>query len=232
MLMMGALFLVPQFLQIVQGHSAFGTGLRLLPMIGGLMVGGLGAERLAARFGYRITVVAGLVLSAAGCAAATATEPGTGFGFVASWLAVLGAGFGMSLVPATDAVLAALPADRAAIGSALMQTLRQTGGAIGVAVFGSIASSVYQAELSLPPLPGEAANAAEESVAGAAAVAEAVGSPAIAASAFTAFTDAMVAVFLVCAVLAVVVAFAAGPRFPKRPGEREAQSQHEPSRAA
>ncbi|WP_205324133.1 MFS transporter [Glycomyces sp. YM15] len=232
MLMMGALFLVPQYLQIVEGHSAFGTGLRLLPMIGGLMVGGLGAERLAVRFGYRATVISGLILCAAGCVAAMATDPGTGFGLVAVWLGVLGAGFGMSLVPATDAVLASLPPDRAAIGSALMQTLRQTGGAIGVAVFGSIASSVYLAELDLPPLPPEAEAAAEDSVAGAAAVAEALGSPETAQGAFHAFTDGMGAVFLVCAVLAVVVAFAAGPRFPKRPEASEAQSQHEPSRAA
>jgi EmrB/QacA subfamily drug resistance transporter len=234
MLMMGALFLVPQYLQVVEGHSAFGTGLRLLPMIGGLMVGGLGAERLAARFGYRATVIAGLVLSAAGCLAATATEPGTGFGLVALWLAVLGAGFGMSLVPSTDAVLAALPPERAAIGSALMQTMRQTGGAIGVAVLGSIAAGVYRAELDLPPLPAEAQRAAEDSVAGADAVAEALGSAATADGAHAAFTDAMGAVFLVCAALAVLAAFTAGPRFPKRPAPpaEEAQSLHEPTRTA
>ena len=69
-------------------------------------------------------------------------------------------------------------------------------------------------------------------MAGGAAVAEALGSPETATAAFGAFTDAMGAVFLVCAVLAVVVACAAGPRFPKRPGASEAQSQHEPSRAA
>jgi hypothetical protein len=101
-----------------------------------------------------------------------------------------------------------------------------------VAVFGSIASSVYRSELDLPPLPAEAAHTAEDSVAGAAAVAEALGSPETARHAFEAFTDGMGAVFLVCAVLAVVVAFAAGPRFPKHPGAEEAQSQHEPSRAA
>ncbi len=232
MVMMGALFLVPQYLQIVEGHSAFGTGLRLLPMIGGLMVGGLGAERVAAKLGYRFTVITGLVLSAAGCLLALFSEPGTAYGLTATWLAVLGAGFGMSLVPATDAVLGALPPERAAIGSALMQTLRQTGGAIGVAVFGSIASTVYQDELVLPPLPAEARSAAEDSVAAAAAVAEALGSPELAASANTAFTGAMGAVFLVCAALAVLTVFAAGPRFPKRPGADEAQSQHEPSRTA
>jgi EmrB/QacA subfamily drug resistance transporter len=232
MLMFGALFLVPQYLQIVEGHSAFGTGLRLLPMIGGLMVGGLGAERVATKFGYRFTVITGLILSAAGCLLAGATDSGTGYGLTATWLSVLGAGFGMSLVPATDAVLGALPPDRAAIGSALMQTLRQTGGAVGVAVFGSIASTVYQDELVVPPFPAEAQRAAEESVAGAAFVAEALGSPELAASANSAFTVAMGAVFLVCAGLALLAAFTAGPRFPKRPGADEAQSQHEPSRAA
>jgi len=232
MLMMGALFLVPQYLQIVEGHSAFGTGLRLLPMIGGLMVGGLASERIGARFGYRVTVVTGLVISVAGCLIATATEAGTGYGTTATWLAVLGAGFGLSLVPATDAVLASLPPERAAVGSALMQTMRQTGSALGVAVFGSIASGVYASQLDLPALPAEAEQAAEESVAAAAQVAAALGSPETAQTAFAAFTDGMAAVFLVCAVLAAVTLFAAGLRFPARPREHEAQSLHEPSRTA
>ncbi|SDD97550.1 MFS transporter [Glycomyces harbinensis] len=234
MLMMGALFLVPQYLQIVEGHSAFGTGLRLLPMIGGLMVGGLASERVAERFGHRAAIVCGLGLTAAGCLIALLTDPGSSYGLAATWLAVLGAGFGMSLVPATDAVLAALPPERAAVGSALMQTMRQTGGAVGVAVLGSIASSVYRAELDLPPLPADAERAAEDSVAGAAAVAEALGAPGIAEAANGAFTDAMFAVFLVCAVLAGAVKVAAGLKFPKRvaPSADEGQSQHEPSRAA
>ncbi|WP_084546711.1 DHA2 family efflux MFS transporter permease subunit [Glycomyces arizonensis] len=223
MVLMGALFLVPQYLQIVQGHNAFGTGLRLLPMIVGLMLGGLASERAAARFGYRVTVTAGLGTLAAGCLIAMAT--GTGYGLVATWLAVLGLGLGLALVPATDAVLGSLPPHRAAMGSALMQTLRQTGGAVGVAVLGSVASSVYRARLELPALPPEARSAAEESVAGAASL----GMPEVAAAANAAFTDAMTAVFLACALLAGAVKIAAGLKFPKT---IEAQSQDEPTRTA
>jgi EmrB/QacA subfamily drug resistance transporter len=235
MLMMGTLFLVPQYLQVVQGYSAFGTGLRLLPMIGGLMVGGLVSERLAARAGYRLTITLGLGLLAAGCLVAMATGPGTGYGLTATWLAVFGAGLGMSLVPATDAVLGSLPPERAAVGSALMQTMRQTGGAVGVAVLGSVASTVYLSRLDLPDgLPAEAAQLAEDSVAGAAVVSEQLGAPAVAEAAFGAFTDAMVIVFLGCAVLAGAVKIAAAIRFPKRlaAAEDEAQSQHESTRVA
>src|SRR5690606_15271069 len=147
LVLMGSLFLVPQYLQVVQGHNAFGTGLRLLPMIGGLMAGGLASERAAARLGCRVTVTAGLGTLAAGCLIAAATGPDSDYGLTATWLAVLGTGLGMALVPATDAVLGALPPERAAVGSALMQTMRQTGGAIGVAVLGSVASSVYVSRL-------------------------------------------------------------------------------------
>ncbi|GAB3224691.1 DHA2 family efflux MFS transporter permease subunit [Glycomyces halotolerans] len=234
MVLMGSLFLVPQYLQAVEGHSAFGTGLRLLPMIGGLMVGGLASERLAARVGYRVTVTCGLGLLAAGCLVAMATGPDTGYGLAAAWLSVLGAGLGMSMVPATDAVLASLPPDRAAVGSALMQTMRQTGGAIGVAVLGSVASTVYLARLDPPQLPDEARIAAEDSVAGAAAAAKALDMPELAAAAEAAFTDAMTVVFLGCAVLAGAVKIAAALRFPESTadGGDGAQSLHEPSRTA
>lgn len=229
LVLMGSLFLVPQYLQVVQGHTAFGTGLRLLPMIGGLMVGGLASERAAARFGYRVTVTAGLGALAVGCLVAAATGPDSGYGLAATWLAVLGAGLGMALVPATDAVLGSLPPDRAAVGSALMQTMRQTGGAVGVAVLGSVASSVYLSRLELPAaLPPEAVRAAEESVAGAAAL----GLPEAAAAANAAFTDAMTAVFLGCAVLAGVVTVAAALEFPRSLEADEAQSQDEPTRTA
>ena len=230
LVLMGSLFLIPQYLQVVEGHTALGTGLRLLPMIGGIMVGGLASERLAARLGYRLTVAGGLGLLAAGSLIAMATGPDTGYGLAAVWLAVLGAGLGLSLVPATDAVLGSLPLRRAAIGSALMQTLRQTGGAIGVAVFGSLSSTVYLQRLELPALPPEAERAAEDSVASAAAV----GEPGVAQAAFSAFTDAMAVVFLVSAVLAGAVQAATVLKFPRRiePAEEEAQSQHEQTRTA
>jgi EmrB/QacA subfamily drug resistance transporter len=234
MVMMGALFLVPQYLQAVLGFDAFDTGLRLLPMIGGLMVGGLAAERLADRVGHRAAIVGGMGLLAVGCVTGAFTTTDTGYGLAATWMALIGAGFGMALVPSTDAVLGSLRPERAGVGSALMQTMRQAGGAVGVAVLGSIASTVYRDRLELPPLPPEAARAAEDSVAGAAAVAEATGSSAVADTAFAAFADAMAVVLIVSAVLAGVVKVAAGLRFPKRlVSERdEAQSLHDSSRAA
>ncbi|WP_168801600.1 DHA2 family efflux MFS transporter permease subunit [Glycomyces buryatensis] len=232
LVLMGSLFLVPQYLQIVEGNTAFGAGLRLLPMIGGLLCGGLASERMAGRWGYRFTITCGLGLLAAGCLIALFTSPDSGYALAGTWLAVVGAGLGLSMVPATDAVLGSLPPDSAATGSALMQTMRQTGGAIGVAVLGSIASSVYRSELDVSGLPPEAAGPAEDSVAGAAAVADQLGLPEVAAAANAAFTDAMVVVFLACAILTGAVKIAAGLRFPRTVEADEAQSQHEPSRTA
>ncbi|MGH2946915.1 MAG: MFS transporter, partial [Solirubrobacteraceae bacterium] len=121
----GLFFTLPQYLQFVAGHEALATGLRLLPMIGGLVVGaGLG-ERLAARVGHRAPVALGLLLIAAGLAAGATTQVTSGYGFVAAWLALAGVGLGASLAVATDAVLGALPPERSGGGIALTCALRQ-----------------------------------------------------------------------------------------------------------
>lgn len=232
MVLMGALFLVPQYLQVVEGNTAFGTGLRLLPLIGGLMVGGLLSERLAAWSGYRVTVTAGLAVLAAGCLVAATTDLGSGFGLAATWLSIVGAGLGLAMVPATDAVLASLPADRAAVGSALMQTMRQAGGAIGVAVLGSVATSVYVARLGESVLPPEARRAAEESVAAASLVAERLDVPEVALLADQAYVEAMAVVFVACAVMALAVMAATALWFPATMATEEAESEREPTRTA
>ncbi|MBM7167115.1 MFS transporter [Streptomyces sp. G44] len=205
--MLGLLFVVPQYLQLVQGYDALGTGLRLLPLIGGLVVGAPAGEKLAARTGYRLPVTVGLLVLAGGLAVGAATDVDTGYGFVAGWLAVVGLGIGMALSPAMEAVLGALPPERSGSGTAITMTLRQAGGALGVAVLGSLLAQGYTDKLAAPSqLPVPAADAARDSVAGALAVAERLNLPALADSARNAYVHGMTLVLLTTAAIALLSA--------------------------
>lgn len=214
LLMMGALFLIPQYLQVVAGHSTLGTGIRLLPMVAGLMIAGVVSEKLSYRLGHRLTISGGMGLMATGFALAIGVGPETGYGSVALWLTIIGLGMGLSLVPATDAVLGSLPVHRAGVGAALMQTLRQTGGALGIAVMGSAVNAVYLRQLELPEVGSVLTQAAESSVAGADAAAITSGNSAIAQTAYGAFTEAMGTVFLGGAIFAVITLLAVARFFP------------------
>lgn len=200
--MLGLLFVVPQYLQFVTGHDAFGTGIRLLPLIGGLVVGAPTGERLAARAGYRLPVAAGLAVLAAAAALGSFTDLRSGYGFVATWLAIAGLGIGMALAPAMDAVLDALPTEQAGSGTAITMTLRQTGGALGVALLGSLLAEGYADRVETAGLPAEAATAARESIAGALAVSIRHGEPAVAASANAAYLHGMTLVLVATAITA------------------------------
>lgn len=202
LMMAGALFVLPQYLEAVQGNGVFDTGLRLTPMLLGLMAGGLATDRLAHRTGHKPILVAGLFVLAAGFGWGALTATGDDYSATVPWLLVLGLGCGLTLVPAMDAVLAALPADQAGRGSGLVQTLRQTGGTLGVAGLGSLLSAVYRDRVSTGGLPAEAAGAARDSVGGAVAVASRLNDGALLASARDAYVHGMNAVFAACAVAA------------------------------
>jgi EmrB/QacA subfamily drug resistance transporter len=214
----GLLFVLPLYFQAVRGHDPMGTGLRILPMMGGLIVGAKAGETLAARRGVRVPVAAGLFLVAAALAGGAATGTGTAYGWIAAWTALVGAGTGMAMAPAMDAVLGELPPERAGSGSALSMTLRQVGGALGVAVLGSIASTVYGHRLDTDGLPAAAASAASKSVSGAVEVAARLGDAGLAAAGRTAYTEAMAAVLLFCAAVAAVGGLLVAVLLPARGG--------------
>lgn len=217
--MLGMLFVVPQYLQLVAGHDAFNTGLRLMPMIGGLVVGAPAGERFAARIGFRAPITVGLLVLTAGFAVGAATDTTSHYGFVATWLAVVGLGTGMALSPAMDAVLTALPASHTGSGTAITMTLRQVGGALGVALLGSILAQGYTDQLDVNALPAAAAETAHDSIAGALAVAARLGDPALATAAQDAFINGMRWVLLATAGLALAGAVLIATR--GRSGMRE-----------
>ena len=137
----GILFVLPQYLQSVVGDDPISAGLRLLPMMAGLLVAGGAAGQLVRAAGTKLTVAAGLALLAGGLVMLSQVHLATGYPFVAAGLALCGLGIGASIAAAMNAVMAAVGGDEAGIGASLNSALRQVGGAIAVAVLGSVLSS-------------------------------------------------------------------------------------------
>jgi DHA2 family multidrug resistance protein-like MFS transporter len=187
----GLFFVVPQYFQSVDGTSPLGTGIRLLPMIAGLVIGTRTGSALARRVGAGIVIAAGFVLAAAGLAGGATTAVGTGYGFAAAWIALLGLGAGIALPTAISAALGALTAERAGAGSGLMQALRQLGGAVGVAVLGTVLDSGYRSRARTGHLPAAMAQTVHDSVAGGVAVAARLRDDALAAVVRAAFVHGM-----------------------------------------
>jgi EmrB/QacA subfamily drug resistance transporter len=215
----GLLFVAPQYLTFVLGYDALDTGLRLLPLIAGLVVGSPIAAKLSTRYGHRIPVTAGLIIIAAGLVIGSTTAAHSGYGFMAGWFTLVGVGIGAALAPAMDAVLGALPPQQAGSGTAITMTLRQTAGALGVALLGSVLSAVYVQRLDVAGLPAPAADLARESTAGAFAVATRLDLPELARSAQSALVDGVSAVLLVCAGIALLGAVLAAFGLPARVAE-------------
>ncbi|NUP16356.1 MAG: DHA2 family efflux MFS transporter permease subunit [Streptomyces sp.] len=220
----GLLFVLPPYLQAVLGHDALGTGVRLLPMMGGLLFASRLAPQVVARFGARAAVSAGLVVLAFAGLLGSRTTMDSGYGFVALWLSITGLGFGLSLIPAMNGGLSALPRDRAGSGSGLLMTLRQVGGAIGIALLGSLLAGVFRDRLDVTGLPARAADTAGESVVAAHLVAGRTGSAELAASANSAYVHGMGVVLLVCGIAALVSALLAAAFLPSTPDAEQPEA--------
>jgi EmrB/QacA subfamily drug resistance transporter len=203
----GILFVMPQYLQSVLGEDAVMAGLRLLPMMGGLLAGGGAVGPAARAAGTRWSVAVGLATLAAGLVVLSQVRLGVSYALVATGLALCGFGTGASIGAAMNAVMAAVGGDEAGIGASVNSALRNSGGAITVAVLGSVLSATYASDLrpALAALPARDAATARASIAQAAQVASRLpaGGPALRAAAGTAFLHGMSTVMITCAAVAV-----------------------------
>jgi len=202
--MFGVMFAAPQYFQAILKADAFGSGLRLLPMIGGIVVGAVLADRLTPRLGIKVVVSLGFALLIGGLLLGATTKVTSGEGLAAAWIAIAGAGVGFSLPKAMDAALGALSPERSGVGSALLQAVRMVGGAFGAAILGSIMNSAYHNALHLGSLPASAAAAVRDSVFGGLAVAQELGSAALAESVRSAFMHGIAVMLVACAGVALV----------------------------
>ncbi|HSR26377.1 MAG TPA: MFS transporter, partial [Candidatus Eisenbacteria bacterium] len=201
--LVGVLFTMPQYFQGVQGFDAMGSGLGLLPLIAGFVVGLAPAARLVRLAGAKITVALGFAVLAAGWFVGATTSLESSGAFVAAWMAGAGIGFGLLFATAASAALSELPVDRSGIGSAVLQALKNTGAPLGAAILGSVLSSTYQTDLHPAGLPPAAARAVEGSVFGGLAVASQLHSAALLESVRAAFVHGIDAALVVSAGIAI-----------------------------
>jgi hypothetical protein len=193
----GFIFLVTQYLQLVQGYSAFQAGVRTLPFAIAMVVAAVASPGIVRRVGTKLVVASGLVLMAGGFAIASTNDATTSYTVIATAMVLMGFGLGSAAAPATESILSSLPKEKAGVGSAVNDTTREVGGTLGVAVLGSIMASVYGGRildaLSGTPLPAGLRDAAGDSLAAALLIAGRIGGAAgegIARSAQDAFVVA------------------------------------------
>jgi EmrB/QacA subfamily drug resistance transporter len=200
------LFVFPQYLQGALGEDPVSAGLRLLPMMAGLLVAGGAAAQIARAAGTRLTVAGGLAVLAGGLVMLSQIHLATGYAFVATGLALCGLGTGVAIGAAMNVVMAAVGGEEAGIGASANSALRQVGGAITVAVLGSVLSAGYTRALgpALAALPAGDAATARSSVAQAARLAAHLGDHRLLEAAGTAFLHGMNTVMLGCAGVAAL----------------------------
>jgi Na+/melibiose symporter-like transporter len=201
--MLGILFTMPQYFQGVLGTTAMGSGLRLLPLVAGLMAGAVPAAVIVRRTGAKVAVTAGFVLLAAGLSIGATTSVHSSGLFVAAWMAIAGLGTGIAMATAMSAALVEMSEEKSGVASAVLQAVNKTGGPFGIAILGSVLSAGYLARLSLSGLPPAAAAAARQSIFGGLAVAQKIHSASLLASVQTAFTHGMDVALLVSAGIAI-----------------------------
>jgi len=227
--MFGIFFAMPLYFQEVRGVNAMGSGLRLLPMIGGMIIGMIGGTRLASprkgtdgapgrppRANVKVLVTVGFTLMAIMLGVGANTTISSGTGFAAIWFAGFGLGLGLAMPQTMNAALSALSAERSGSGSALISALRQVGATIGVAVLGTVLDSVYRSHLAVTHLPAASAAAAKASVVEGVSIAHRLGSAALLSSSRSAFVTGLDTMLWVCGGIAVASAILALLFLPRR----------------
>ncbi|HEX6021733.1 MAG TPA: MFS transporter [Solirubrobacter sp.] len=214
----GTIFFLTQYLQEVRGYSALEAGVRTMPVALGLVVGGPLSARVTERLGIRVVVPAGLVIVSAALYLIALADAGSSYWLVATALVALGFGMANAMAPATDAIMGSLPEAKMSVGSAINDTTRVAGGALGVAVLGSLLASGYRGDMEhvASALPAPAREIAQDSLAGGLAVAERLGDARMADVAQDAFLSGMHTAALVAAAVALLGALVAAVFLPSR----------------
>src|SRR5947209_16600989 len=161
----GFIFVITQYFQFIKNYSAFEAGLRLLPVAISIAVASILGPQLVERIGTTAVVAGGLTVFATGLAWASTVDAATPYDQIALQMLLLGGGLGLTVSPATEAIMGSLSVDKAGIGSAVNDTTRELGGTLGVAIAGSVFASVYSGHLGTAALNGLPADAMRHSMA-------------------------------------------------------------------
>lgn len=225
--LMGAMFFVPQFFQLVRGSTPLESGLGVLPLALGFLASSLLSTRVADATSSRATVVGGMLMVSAGLTLASfvqASTPGPEFSLT---LGVVGLGLGLVLPQATNGILGSVPRERSGIASAVNDAVSELGGSLGVAVLGAVLTARYRGAIdeaitaagdAASSLPEGVLDAVRESLGAATLAAPRAGSAAdaVADTAGVAFTSGMGVALAIAAIVPLIGAIVAWRRFPRR----------------
>jgi len=219
----GSLFVLTQYLQLVHGYSPLSAGLRALPFALAIGAASPLSPILAKRFGTRLVIPAGMALMGIGLLDLSTAGVHTAYPPIALAVAIMGAGMGLVMAPASSTIMTTVPAHQAGAGSAINDTIREVGGALGIAIVGSLAAAVYRSRLThvltARQTPGLVVHIATSSVAAADAAGKQVGGAPgseLVAAAHSAFVNAMAMGLRVAAGVALISAVAAIFALPRR----------------
>ena len=215
------IFGLTQYLQFVQGYTPMEAGIRFLPASLGLMVGAIGSEMLALRYGTTKVVSGGMLLLAATMPLMLLWEVDTPYWAVGVVIALVGFAAAIIFAPSTEAVMGSVPEEKAGIGSAINDLTRLIATALGIAVIGSAMNSIYSSRVAaaVTALPAEVAAAAKDSVGAALQIAASLpgeSGAALSAAAAEAFTDAFGLAILIGAAVTLLGALVVARTMPAR----------------
>ncbi len=201
----GAFFFVAQYLQVVEGLSPLEAGLWSLPSSAGFVVGAMLGPVLLKALRPGHLMAGGLALAAAGFALLTRTD---GLGVLVAGSVMFSLGLAPVAAVGTDLIVGSAPPEQSGAASGISETSAELGGALGIAVLGSVGAAIYRSQAETA-LPGEASAAARDTAGGAVAEAEQLGDglgDQVLAVAHDAFTEALQATALVSAALLAAAA--------------------------
>ncbi|MGD9573445.1 MAG: MFS transporter [Thermoleophilia bacterium] len=214
---------VSQYLQLVLGMGPFEAGLWLLPSAGGILLGSMLAPVLVRRIRPPAAIAGGLALGAAGSAVLTRIEQGPALTVLVAGSVIVALGLGAAGTIATDVIVGSAPQERAGAASGIAETGTELGGALGIAILGSIGAAVYRSSLadSVPEgVPPEAADAARDTLGGATSAGDLV-PPSLLDAAEDAFAQGLQVAAATCALILAGMALLAVLLLRRRPAAAE-----------
>ncbi|MEZ4524190.1 MAG: DHA2 family efflux MFS transporter permease subunit [Thermomicrobiales bacterium] len=228
----GSIFLLTQYLQFVIGYTPFEAGLRMLPVAVGIGLGTGLSTRLVQKIGSKLVVFGGLTIVSLALLYATTLDVNSGYLAIATLFVLFGFGMGNTMAPATDSIMGSIPQANAGVGSAVNDTTRQVGGAMGVAILGSLFSTFFASEMSgaIAGLPEPQARMAQDSIGSALGVAHQIGGEPgrmLVEAANAGFVEAMGVAFMAAAAVAfagALVSLAFLPAREQRSDEQEMEA--------
>lgn len=235
--MFGMFYLFTLYLQFVLDYSPLGASVRLLPFSAIMVAVAPRSPKLTARFGAARVVTAGFLIQAVGFVLASTLGVGSSYWMVLASVAPMALGMALMMPPTTNAIVTSLPQDKAGVASAVNDTTREVGGAVGIALLGTIATIGYHDKVKGlgEGLPPQLQEMAQDSIGGAVLAASQIPDQAAAGQLLTearaAFVDAIGPAFLLAAAVGLVLAAVIAKFYPRGATPAPVGHQHDTDRA-